>query len=148
MLDHLLISPKPIPMDHNLLLISKHLFQLLEELLLSEVSSSPQPQSLSLHPVLFLLFCIPMNGTTRSPQVTQISSELTSLHSYSDHCFSASLRFLQPTAQLSSSSLPHLGAPEYSFLIHKSHRIAPLLKRHSLASCDSQDNVQIPWFSP
>lgn len=49
MLDHLLIGPKPIPMDPNFWLISKHFFQLLEELLLSEGPSSPQAQSFSLH---------------------------------------------------------------------------------------------------
>ena len=144
MVDHLLIGPKPIPMDHNFWLISKHFFQLLEELLPSEVPSSPQPQSFSLH----------QSFSSYSPSPWMAPPEV-----------HKPLRFPQSwhlcilivtTAYLHPSRIPTTNSPtlllqssppwrsKILFLIHKSHWIAPLLKRRSLASCDSQDNVQIP----
>lgn len=69
----LLNSPKPRCLNHNSLLLSSHLVQLLEKLLVFEVSQSPQFHSLPFMPVPFPLILYVNKWNHRKPPGSLLS---------------------------------------------------------------------------
>lgn len=141
---HLLLSPKPIPLDHNSLLISTHLFQLLEEHLLFEVPESPQSQSL---PFSLILYPSEWHHQKSTSHPDSLLSAPQSQHLCVLKVTTASFASLLDCYNQQPNSSPPVFPPWRSrmvFIIHRADQITPLLKRRSLASCNFQDNVQIP----